>query len=541
MEDSLKSLDENVTKEPKSNESKKKKGVIIAIAIVLLVGLVGVVLYFNANKKANSNEDNNANKGEVKRENPYLSYTLTNNDIADFDLYFLQLENNSQNEVYSPLSIKYALAMLNEGTANTSKEQITNILGKYDIKKYTNSRNMSFANAMFIKNSYKSSIKTSYLDSLKKYNLDVVYDSFQTPTVLNNWVKNKTFNLIDNLYDDISSNDFILTNALAIDMDWINKIQSEDDSYVVDFAHENYSKYIHGLNFSDFYGLDFEGYSKKAKAVEIGAVVNRYDILNTLGEDNVKKTVTDEYNKWGAEGSENACGFDGYPDEADKLNIDKYLKEIDENYMTIKSSTDFSFYTDDDVKVFAKDLKTYNGTTLEYVGIMPKNEKLSDYIKNINAKKVNSLIKSLKSVSLNNFKDGVITEIHGYIPLFKFDYKLNLVSDLNKLGITDVFDESKADLSNLTNDKAYISDATHKANIEFSNDGIKAGAATSVYGAGAGNCGFDYLFDVPVEKIDLTFDEPYMFIVRDKNSGEVWFTGTVYEPIEYQAKDLEAN
>lgn len=209
--------------------------------------------------------------------------------------------------------------------------------------------------------------------------------------------------------------------------------------------------------------------------------------------------------------------------------------------MTIKSSTDFSFYTDDDVKVFAKDLKTYNGTTLEYVGIMPKNEKLSDYIKNINAKKVNSLIKSLKSVSLNNFKDGVITEIHGYIPLFKFDYKLNLVSDLNKLGITDVFDESKADLSNLTNDKAYISDATHKANIEFSNDGIKAGAATSVYGAGAGNCGFDYLFDVPVEKIDLTFDEPYMFIVRDKNSGEVWFTGTVYEPIEYQAKDLEAN
>ena len=50
-------------------------------------------------------------------------------------------------------------------------------------------------------------------------------------------------------------------------------------------------------------------------------------------------------------------------------------------------------------------------------------------------------------------------------------------------------------------------------------------------GLGAG--GFDYSFDVPIEEIDLTFDKPYMFIIRDKNSGEVWFTGTVYEPLEW--------
>ena len=29
-------------------------------------------------------------------------------------------------------------------------------------------------------------------------------------------------------------------------------------------------------------------------------------------------------------------------------------------------------YNDDNIKVFAKDLKTYNQTTLQYVGIMPK-------------------------------------------------------------------------------------------------------------------------------------------------------------------------
>ena len=40
--------------------------------------------------------------------------------------------------------------------------------------------------------------------------------------------------------------------------------------------------------------------------------------------------------------------------------------------------------------------------------------------------------------------------------------------------------------------------------------------------------------DIPIEKIDLTFDKPYMFIIRDKESGEVWFAGTVYEPLSIE-------
>ena len=31
--------------------------------------------------------------------------------------------------------------------------------------------------------------------------------------------------------------------------------------------------------------------------------------------------------------------------------------------------------------------------------------------------------------------------------------------------------------------------------------------------------------------IYLKFDKPFMFIIRDKENDEVWFTGTVYEPI----------
>lgn len=224
------------------------------------------------------------------------------------------------------------------------------------------------------------------------------------------------------------------------------------------------------------------------------------------------------------------CGYDA---TEDKLDLDKYIKELSANYQTISSSTDFEFYVDDNVKVFAKDLKKYNGTTLQYIGIMPTNETLSNYINNTNANSLSELIGKIKPLAFDSFKDGVITDVHGYIPLFKFDYKLNLVKDLNTLGITDVFDSEKANLSNLTTDNAYIGDATHKATIDFSNDGIKAGAFTAGGGAGAGGCGYDYLFDVPVLKIDLTFDKPYMFIIRDKDTNEVWFAGTVYEPTEY--------
>ena len=82
-----------------------------------------------------------------------------NKSLENFDLYFLQLENTKENKIYSPLSIKYALAMLQEGAKGETKEQITNLIGDYKPKAYTNSEHMSFANAMFIRNTFKDKVK----------------------------------------------------------------------------------------------------------------------------------------------------------------------------------------------------------------------------------------------------------------------------------------------------------------------------------------------------------------------------------------------
>ena len=511
------------------SKKKEKKVLIVIITILLLVAIGAGVYYFVVYK----NKDNNEVGKEVENVEIKSQYRLSSNGLEPFDLYFLQLENQHANKVYSPLSIKYALAMLNEGTSGDTKKQITSIIGDYNTKKYTNSKNMSFANALFVKDSYKDNIKETYVNNLKtKYNAEVIYDSFSSPYYINNWISNNTFNLINNVFDDLSDIDFALVNALAIDMEWDNVLQPIYGDYEINYQHEKYNFYIPCLNEIDseisrlnYFELDFNN-SSKVNSVKIGAVINKYDIVNILGEENIRKTVSEAYEKWKAENpNELIDDFDLY--------LDNYINNIDRHYGNVSSSTDFEFFIDEDIKVFAKDLKEYDGTTLQYIGIMPKEESLDNYINDLTINDINYLINNLKTIEFDNLKEGVITEISGYIPMLKFEYELKLMQDLQKLGITNVFDENKADLSNLTSSDAYITDAKHKSNIEFSNEGIKASSATFIGGAGNIVGGFDYIYDVPVEKIDLTFDKPYMFLIRDKESNEIWFMGTVYEPYEY--------
>ena len=513
---------------------KNNKGVLVALILLIIAVVVCIFFILNPNKKNSSGKgDDTTKEKETVKENKYAAYQLKGNNLQDFDLYFLQLENEKKNKVYSPLSIKYALSMLENGANGETKEQISNIIGTYSSKKYVDSKNMSFANALFIKDSFKNSVKSSYIDTLTtKYNAEVIYDSFTSPNTINNWAKKKTFNLIDGLVDDVSNSNYVLVNALAIDMEWVNKIQSVEKTYSVEYAHRDFRTYVGSLTTQDYHALKFKDVNKEVKSAEISAVINKYDIIKEVGEDKIRETVGNDYQKWLDNGAEGSC--EGKATEPDKNTyLNNYIKEISEGYKDISSSTDFEFYTDENVKMFAKDLKQYDGTTLQYIGIMPIKDSLDNYIKNTKAEDINKLIGNLKKIELDNFKDGVITEITGYIPMFKFEYELKLKDDLKTLGIENVFDDSKVDLSNISSEKASIGDATHKANIEFSNDGIKAAAATSIGGLGAGDCGFDYIYKVPVEKIDLTFDNPYMFIIRDKDTGEVWFTGTVYEPVEH--------
>ena len=541
-------------KPKKKNKSKLVIPIIITLIIMILAAICMPVIL--KNRKSSG--------GTITPTKKSSEYTMKGNSLEDFDLFFLKQENKEENKVYSPLSIKYALAMLADASSGESKDQITSIIGDYKSKKYTNSKNLSLANAFFIRNSFKSNVKKEYNDIVsKKYGAEVVYDDFASAKPMNEWISNKTLGLLkDMLQDsDVKELDFALINALAIDMEWKDMFlrsphHGVGESYANEKFNWNAAADVSSIKFSN---------TNDISGMEIMASFNNYDIVKELGEDKIRETVENEYRKWLKEenvirdlkdnpeyltwknpktGKEEPLDIDNEEDLKlyFKQYLDEYIKELNSNLGKEKTTTQFELYTDDDVKVFAKDLKEYDGTTLQYVAIMPTSSELNTFIKNTDSKQINKYISSLKTLKKENFKDGVVTKIEGYIPKFKYEYELKLKEDLESIGIKDVFDDTKADLSGLGAPKGeYIKVAKHKANIEFTEEGIKASASTVFGGGGAAGWGFHYSFDVPVEVIDMAFDHPYMYIIRDKETGEVWFTGTVYDPTLWDEDPVAVN
>lgn len=527
-------------KSTKKVDDKKKKIIVSCILVGIIVAcLLAAVLPRLLTPKTEEKEK----KIETEKKDYKSELRMTGNGLQDFDLAFLKLENEGKNKVYSPLSIKYALAMLQEGAEGDSREQINAIIGDYKSKKYINSQHMSFANAMFIRTTYKEMVNKDYSTNLsEKYNAELIYDDFSTANNINGWVNQKTLGLIDKLYNDNDVRDakFYLVNALAIDMDWKEMLQrywTVGSNYYITYQHEDYKDSIGVIDNSNQADIKYQcinfNNNQKIEVSELGATINNYDIVKTLGKDNIIKELTPEYEAW-LKSEEGQIAVKYNPDVTDvNANLEEFVKELDSNYKKYRYSTDFKFNVDDDVKVFAKELKEYDGLTLEYVAIMPKKVELKDFVNNITAKELNEKISDLKEPLPENVSEGKVTRIVGNIPLFKYDDKLDLKSDLKKLGITDVFNIEKANLSKIAKDdkELVISSADHKATIEFSNEGIKAAAVTAVGGAGsASGVSFEHIYEVPVEIIDLNFDKPYMYIIRDKATGEVWFTGTVYNP-----------
>lgn len=521
------------------NDNKLKVIIAVAIALLIIASVVCAVIFF-CDGKSNNNSNNNGNNSNDPNPNEPINYTspyeLDGNSLENFDLQFLKFENKEINKIYSPLSVKYALKMLSDSTSGNTKRQIDAVLGNYEVKRYANSNRMSFANIMFAKDSYKNSIKDDYVTKLSTYDASLAYDSFESASKLNSSVKEKTLDKIDNIISDtdVKSSSFALVNALGIDMNWVKRIQPDDNkiardivsqAWKADFKHEKYSTEVPAIHNVPTKTIKFNN-SIDAKVLEMGAVINNYDIISDLGRDNIFKTVEADYTSWLSkmQSSGTASDIQGF--------VNNFVEELSQNYGKYSSSTDFSIYTDTEVKAFSKDLDVYNGVALEYVGIMPTSKTLKEFVANSTADSLNKIISGMKEIKPANFIQGKITEVKAYIPIFSFDYQINLTGDLKKLGIENVFDNTKAELSSLTSsENASISSVNHKASIEFSNEGLTAPIISNdVYPIDDGFFGYDYEFDVPVETIDLTFDKPFMFLIRDKESGEVWFVGTVYEP-----------
>ncbi|XP_051562625.1 plasminogen activator inhibitor 1-like [Myxocyprinus asiaticus] len=108
------------------------------------------------------------------------------------------------------------------------------------------------------------------------------------------------------------------------------------------------------------------------------------------------------------------------------------------------------------------------------------------------------------------------------IPRFSMDSEIDLKSTLSKMGLGDIFIQSKADFSRITTEEPLcVSKVLHRVKIEVNEEGTKGSSATAavIYSRMA------------VEEI--TLDRPFYFLIQHKPSGALLFTGQVNQPHEY--------
>ncbi len=108
------------------------------------------------------------------------------------------------------------------------------------------------------------------------------------------------------------------------------------------------------------------------------------------------------------------------------------------------------------------------------------------------------------------------------MPKFEFRTQAGLNDALTALGMPSAFDPNTADFSGMTTQEAlYISDVIHEAYIAVDEEGTEAAAATAVVMRATA---------APMEMVELTIDRPFMFALRDRETGAILFLGRVTDP-----------
>jgi serpin B len=109
------------------------------------------------------------------------------------------------------------------------------------------------------------------------------------------------------------------------------------------------------------------------------------------------------------------------------------------------------------------------------------------------------------------------------LPRFTYESEFSLRDALEGLGMTDAFDPDRADFSGMDGNRdLYIASVLHKAFVAVDEKGTEAAAATAVIMG---------VTSAPIgEPITITVDRPFIYLIRDGQTGGILFLGRVVDP-----------
>ncbi len=155
----------------------------------------------------------------------------------------------------------------------------------------------------------------------------------------------------------------------------------------------------------------------------------------------------------------------------------------------------------------------YDGRELSMVVLLPRSGRFEEFESLLDARRVAAIIDDI------GYRRVRLT-----MPRFEFESEFSLKQTLAAMGMPAAF-SAEADFSGMTgNRELLISDVIHKAFVSVDEAGTEAAAATAVIMA---------LTALPPDgMVEVTLDRPFIFLIRDIETGAILFLGRVVDPAE---------
>ncbi|MFN2129864.1 MAG: serpin family protein [Anaerolineae bacterium] len=152
----------------------------------------------------------------------------------------------------------------------------------------------------------------------------------------------------------------------------------------------------------------------------------------------------------------------------------------------------------------------YDGNELSMVILVPDEGQFDAFEDALDAGHLEAIVQDLRYV-----------QVALSMPQFKIESSLSLADALAAMGMPAAFSDD-ADFSGMTgNHDLAISDVVHKAFVSVDESGTEAAAATAV---------IMKLTAMPAEPLTVTIDRPFIFAIRDIQTGSLLFVGRVVDP-----------
>jgi serpin B len=161
----------------------------------------------------------------------------------------------------------------------------------------------------------------------------------------------------------------------------------------------------------------------------------------------------------------------------------------------------------------------YQAVELPYVGdevsmliVAPSLEEFEAFEDDLDAERVEEIVAGLER-----------TNVTLRLPLFESSSDFQLSDTLREMGMPAAFSAEEADFSGIDGTRRlFIRDVLHKGFVSVDESGTEAAAATAVVIEEE---------SVPPTPIELTIDRPFLFVIRDVETGAILFVGRVINPL----------